>query len=114
MGDAFFRRICQFSETLGIERYEWLVGKCIYELHCKCIQDDRLIGCSGLKYHIVNDSKLRVLHLPVWVPSKHGSLRRQDGHLASNQPDSSMCRPKHRHRDPRLPAQLAWAWTVVT
>jgi chitin synthase len=57
LGDDFFRWFCEFTETLGIEKYEWLVGvdadttfntKCIYEMHYKCIQDPRLIGCSGL------------------------------------------------------------------
>lgn len=57
MGDDFFRWFCDFSETLGIDKYEWLVGvdadttfnrSCIYNLHYKCIQDERLIGCSGL------------------------------------------------------------------
>ncbi|KAJ9134530.1 Glycosyltransferase family 2 protein [Coniochaeta hoffmannii] len=57
MGDDFFRWFCEFSETLGIDKYEWLVGvdadttfntRCIYEMHYKCIQDERLIGCSGL------------------------------------------------------------------
>lgn len=57
LGDDFFRWFCEFTESLGIEKYEWLVGvdadttfntRCIYELHYKCIQDERLIGCSGL------------------------------------------------------------------
>ncbi|KAB5528001.1 chitin synthase-domain-containing protein [Coniochaeta sp. 2T2.1] len=57
MGGDVFRWFCDFSETLGIDKYEWLVGvdadttfntRCIYEMHYKCIQDERLVGCSGL------------------------------------------------------------------
>ena len=57
MGNDFFTWFCEFSETLGIDKYEWLVGvdadttfnsRCIAEMHLKCIQDERLVGCSGL------------------------------------------------------------------
>jgi chitin synthase len=57
MGSDFFTWFCEFSESHGIDKFEWLVGvdadttfnnECIYELHKDCVADPKLIGSSGL------------------------------------------------------------------
>lgn len=57
MGNDFFEWFCNFSESHGIEKFEWLVGvdadttfnkECIYELHKDVCARPELLGSSGL------------------------------------------------------------------